>query len=263
MQPSAILSTNNNNDYLFLLPIVIQGWNIQGWHTHTVMVEVPPRLYDLIQNYTKLEVNFFYAANNILFSNTNPALFTQCIRLYWPQRLIDNNYCILGDADMLICSSFLNRDFDKVNVFGHDLTGYGQIPMCYVGASVAEWNNIMGNAGMRQDLLTHAQPNSNDFYKAWGADQDILTAKLFKYNDEHAINYIPRGTDSENDGLPTGRFDRHNLRMPVGEVHDAHLMRQPYTDKNFTFLNDLLHKLYPQEDWGWLPAYRREFLKLI
>jgi hypothetical protein len=263
MKHNAIISTNNNKDYLFCLPLVIQSWNLQGWNTHTVMVEVDPRVYDLVQYYTKPEVNLFYAANDIKFSTVNPALFTQCTRLYWPQALLlHDEYFILSDADMFICSSFLNRDFDKVNVFGHDLTGYEQIPVCYVGAQGKEWDKIMGNQGLRNDLITYAQPSA-DFFKAWGADQDILTGKIGEYASQYPVNFIKRGTDPDNEGLPLGRFDRHNLQMPEVEIHDAHLMRAPYAEGNFQLLTDFVRKIYPEADWGWLPVYRREFLKLV
>lgn len=266
MVHSAILSTNNNTDYLFALPLVIQSWNLQNWQTHTIMVEVPSKVYDLIQYYTNADLNFFYAANDIKVSETNPALFTQCVRMYWTQQLPQDGYYILSDADMLIGSSFLNRDFDKVNSFGHDLTGYGQVPMCYVGALGKYWNEIIGPYGFRKDVISYANPASNDFYKAWGADQDILTAKLFNYT-QGGVNgkviFHDRGTDPDNSGLPMGRLDRYNWVYPKGEIHDCHLMRRPYTENNFNLLSELVHKLYPQADWGWLQAYRREFLKLV
>jgi len=268
-KPVAIISVNNNPDYLFTLPIVLQSWNIQGWHVEVILVDVSNECLNMLEYYTDHLSVYYSGAHDIPLSKINKALFTQLARLYWPMQVYepyDNTYCIMTDADMFIASSFLNRDFDKVNVFGHDLTGYSQIPMCYVGAPASKWHVIMDNFGMANDLRNYAKANSNDWFVAWGADQDILTAKINRYtglNSNNTINKIKRGTDALNAGLPLGRLDRHNWQYPKGEIHDCHLMRNGWHDANYERLNEMVHTIYPKEDWGWLPAYKREFKKLF
>lgn len=262
MRPIAILSTNNNPAYLFALPMVVQSWHIQGWDTEVICCSVPPPVIQLLEFYSPASANYT-AVKNMNYSSVNKALFTQCVRLYWPvDKIAQNRYCVLGDADMFIGSSFLNRDFDKVNVFGHDLTGYSQIPMCYVGANIQNWKIIMGEQGMAQDLLQYAKPESNVFYESWGADQDILTGKLRRYGFSR-INFINRGTDPANAGLPLGRLDRHNWQYPKTEVHDCHLLRPAYDEENYNKLYAMAQHIYKREDWAWLPAYYREFKKLL
>jgi hypothetical protein len=259
MTPVAILATNTNPDYLSCLPIVCKTWELQGYATDVTIVKS-------LDNQAQIDaaVKYCPASANIRFENdcplpsVNNALYVQCIRLYRPLNLADEQVFVISDIDMLIASSFLNRDFDKVNSFGWDLTGFGETPMCYISCTAGKWKGIMGNATMQQDLDTYGQQHSEDWYKAWGCDQMILTAKLKAYGHDK-INFINRGHDNNNAGLPMGRWDRYNLKKPAGEIHDVHLMRDPLSDNNFGKLVEICQTIYPNENWSWLTEYKSEF----
>jgi hypothetical protein len=163
---------------------------------------------------------------------------------------------------MFIASSFLKRDFDKVNVFGHDLTNYAEIPMCYVGMKISIWKKIMGENGIENDLLKYASHSSKEWLQAWGCDQQILTSKLKIFGFDN-INFIPRGRDINNQYLPLGRWDRFNWQKPSHQIHDVHLMRDPLNKQNFNKILEMCKFIYPEQSWNWLTDYRTEFLPHI
>src|SRR5687768_2434012 len=124
MRPIAIISCDQHPDYLACLPLVCRSWELQGFDVELAITGEWGELTKLVQQYlTKGRVNM-YPDSGSINSTMNKALYTQCIRLYIPAFIDPERYCILGDADMFIGSSFLYRDFDKINVFGWDLTGY-------------------------------------------------------------------------------------------------------------------------------------------
>jgi hypothetical protein len=255
MKPVAIISVNNSPDYLSLVPIVCKSWHLQGFETLVIGVGLNHEQKQLLIAFS----NSMYAfPENEQLSELNPALFTQLIRIYWAAKFGPNHYAILTDSDMFIGSSFLYRDFDKVNVFGHDLTGYEHTPICYVGMTGDKWKEVLGTEGMVKDLEKYADINASQ-HRAWTADQDILTGRLKEYGFDR-INRIDRGVDKR--GLPVGRWDRYGgFKMPDGEVHDVHLLRDPLSDENFPKIVSMCNKLYPKEDWRWLFDYRKAFLK--
>lgn len=262
MKPIAILSCDTNPAYLSCIPIVCKSWELQGFDVYVSLVSNKPleearKEAAVIVKYLGSVLGGF--EKNIEYNPVNPALFTQCIRLYETVNfLLDDRYLILGDADMFIASSFLYRDFDKVNSFGHDLTGFGEVPMCYVGMYASKWREVMGTDGMEKDLANHTLYKSSDWYECWGSDQQILTAKLKAYGFDK-VNFINRGHDNRNSGLPLGRLDRYNWVYPTSEIHDVHMMRNPLSDENFPKITEMCQRIYPTEDWSWLHDYRKEF----
>lgn len=267
MKPLAIISSDGNPDYLSLLPIVCKSWEIQGFDTlPLVLIDDYQKIdstRDFLDKWITCKPQIWYPRKDV-HSRLNPSLYVQCIRLYAGAGQADGRYCILADADMFIASSFLSRDFDKVNAFGHDLTGFGEIPICYVGMTSQRWAEIMGEDQdqILIDLKAYGKPDSDVWHEAWGCDQQILTSKLKAYGFDQ-INFINRRTDPKNSGLPLGRWDRYNWVKPQGEIHDVHLMRNPLSDENFPKIVDMCKAIYPNQNWDWLTEYRIEFLNAI
>jgi hypothetical protein len=258
MKPLALISCDTNPDYLFLTPIVAKSWELQGFEVEVCIVsdQTPIEAGDLIRKYADVSVTHVYSKAE----GMNKTLKVQCYRMYRAMKHLDR-YVILTDADMFIGSSFLYRDFDKVNVFGHDLTDRNHVPICYVGATGNKWGHIMGTGGMNEDIDAYCDLTTKE--KAWGCDQDILTAKLKEYGFKN-INFIDRGTDPNNLNLPLGRWDRYaGFRQPKVQVHDVHLPRDPFSDDNFKKILDMCETLYPDEPWSWVLRYRREFIKSL
>lgn len=257
MKPTAIISTNDNPDYLSLIPIVCKSWELQGFAVVVVIVGNG----GWIKKYLSGSILVIEIKDSSKFSKIkselNPAMFTQVVRLYVASQLKKDRYCVLSDADMFIASSFLNRDFDKINVFGHNLTGYDEVPVCYVSMKAGQWAEIFGT-DIDGDIEKYGQPHSKEWHKAWGVDQQILTAKLKEYGFDK-INFIDRPVAKS--GLPQGRWDRYGgFKKPEGEVHDVHLMRDPLSDENFHKIAYMCMNVYPKQDWRWLYQYRKQFL---
>lgn len=261
MQKTVLLSVDNNPSYLYLLPIVCKSWQLQGWDiiisfnqtTHKSFLFDTLHLIDIVP---KIDVISKESTTQ------NKALYTQCHRLYMAQHRLDEDYFIMSDADMFIASDFLNRDYDKVNAFGHDLTGYGQIPMCYVGMTGKNWKELMHPFDVEHDLKMFAKKDAEDFYVAWGCDQDILTGKIRTIFGYHNVNFIKRGQDPNNSGLPMGRWDRYNWVKPTGQLHDCHLSPEGYTDGGTERLIDMCQTIYPDTDWSWVKEYKTKFREI-
>ena len=276
----AMLSVNNNPDYLFVLPLVAMSWSLQGFTPFIVFNdegeedEKSKRLRDLVKHTIDKNMDAYHV--NVSYSSTieaNKSLFTQCIRLYMPLLVMgeigEEVYAIVGDADMFIGSSFLYRDTqpENVNVFGFDLTGKSQVPMCYVGMSTEKWLEVMKYNGwsiyenMTRDVENYKPADTKDWEKNWGIDQQIITEKLKEYG-FNRINFFDRGTDSNNSGLPMGRLDRYNWQYPQSEIHDAHLLRNPTNKDNFFKLMDMCHAIY-NRDWSWVTDYYCKFNEIL
>lgn len=251
MKPLAILTSDDNPDYLFCLPIVAKTWELQGFEPFMVVISNDAE--PIRELFTKYGFNKLLAWPDVLSvkSELNPCLYPQCLRLYLGRNRIDSQYVVIGDADMLIASNFLYRDFDKVNVFGHDLTDFNEIPMCYVGCTADKWGKIFKDR-IDKDIIKYSKYDSTVWHEAWGSDQQILTAKLKEYGFDR-INFINRGLDSSNQNLPSGRWDRYgNFKLPAGQIDDVHLMRKPYLPKNVEKVQSILHHIYPNQYWGWV-----------
>lgn len=248
MKPTVILSSDNNPDYLFCLPIVAKSWELQGFD-YCIDIESDNRIRCIDKFVDFDSIDYFRNSNYNKLSDSSNA---QIHRLY--TRLLDENTpMILGDADMFIGSDFLYKRFDLINVFGHDLTDRNHIPMCYVMMTSKQWEQIMGH-DMEGDVMKYGGDNQ------WCWDQDILTAKLKQYGYEN-INFIDRGTDPSNHNLPLGRWDRYGgFLRPRGVIHDVHLPRKPYSDEWFTKILAMCKDLYPNEDWEWVEEYRGGFI---
>jgi hypothetical protein len=268
MKPLAIISSDGNPNYLSLLPIVCKSWELQGFDTLPIVLitdyQQVDRTRDFLERWMACKPQIWYPRMDVQ-SRLNPSLYVQCIRLYAGGKQKDDRYCIVSDADMFIASPFLYRDFDKVNCFGHDLTGFNEIPICYVGMNSQKWSEVMGEDydQILHDLKDYGKPDSDVWHEAWGCDQQILTEKLKNYGFDK-INFISRGTDPNNQGLPLGRWDRYGgFKKPAVQVNDVHLMRDPLSDENFPKIMGMCKALYPAENWDWLIDYRNDFLNFI
>lgn len=258
---TVLLSIDNNPSYLYLLPIVCKSWQLQGWECFISFNNVAAMgfLHDLMTDLgIKTSIKVIVKPSD----TPNKALYTQCHRLYMAQGQPNDTYFIMSDADMFIASDFLNQDYDKVNAFGHDLTGYGQIPMCYVGMTGKKWKELMRPFDVKADLKKFAKKDAEDFYVAWGCDQDILTGRLRTVIGYQNINFVKRGQDPNNAGLPMGRWDRYNWVKPTGVIHDCHLSPEGYTDGGTERLIDMCQTIYPDADWSWISEYRTKFREI-
>lgn len=266
MKKYIVLSVNDNQDYLYFTRLTCWAWRKIGWQPvvffHGKWEEVENLAFD---NGKIID------AEVLPIDGYRSDTITQVSRLYsgcFPAE----GYYMTGDIDMLPLSDYWNPDENKVTVYGHDLTGFGHYPICYIGMNLAKWRHVMklGDVDfnvnyshyIKRDLDTLPQAKDPDFYKYWFSDQDLITARLNEYG-SNQINFINRGQGSH--GYARGRVDRGNggwvLNQP--ELIDAHLEQQTHHDeKKIARLLDLLRHVWPNEDWSWFRKYTNDFREI-
>ena len=192
---TVVLSCDKNPDYVFYVPIVCWAWNKLGWKTHTI-TNVPT-----------------------LYPNKVTAF--QCARLYQctSDDLKDDDMLMTSDADMIPLSDYWNPDPDIITTYGHDLTDFKHIPICYIAMTKLNWKKVMDikelpmNHYLDRDLFLY---NTDE----WTKDQEIITDKLNK----HEFKNIQRGVDKST-GYPIGRVDRSTGCKIVNPLIDFHAPR--------------------------------------
>ncbi len=271
MNRFVVISVNQNEDYMYFLPLTAWSWVRAGWRP--IMFyhgDITDPIIHLIDNTIEKNVDYlrFYHLNSI--DGIRDATIAQMSRLYAGclSEYNDDSYFLISDVDMAALGDHWNPDYSKVTVYNHDLTGFTEIPMCYTGASKKLWKEIMNldgltyNEAIKRDIENYPNAKDPDFYKWWSCDQQILTARLKSYGTSK-INFINRGQGKH--GFARGRVDKGHggWVFDQPELIDAHLLQQAHhSDDKIKKLLDLLHHVWPKEDWSWFVRYTIEFRKL-
>lgn len=275
MKKYIVLSVNDNVDYLYFVPLTCWAWRQFGWE--------PIVFFNAVGSASNNAIRLtFETANEPTSSNVfknvhkvksiegyRSDTITQISRLYGACAVNifqNDSYLMIGDIDMIPLSDYWKPDFNKPTVYGHDLTGFGHYPMCYIGMTGQEWCFVMNikdndyNVHIKRDLDTLPQAKDPDFYKYWFSDQDLITQRLKEYG-TGKIDFINRGQYAN--GYAKGRVDRGAWSLNHEQFIDAHLMQQTHHSREkIQKLMDLLHTVWPKEDWKWFLHYTNEFKKL-
>lgn len=221
---TVILSTNDHPDYVQYLPYAQAAWNMLGWNTLTFYLG------------TKIEIiNSDSEQNRIICINAiegyRDATILQVYRLFGHQ-FISSGIIMTSDVDMIPLSNYWHPDKDRIIIYGLNLVDEGQVPMCYVSASVEAWQNMFPERSIKELLEKYPHTKSSEFYDYWFCDQTILHDRI-KYAGM-TIRSVPRLI---NNSLPIGRIDRANWEGTIGigpPYIDAHMLRpfdQEQTDR--------------------------------
>lgn len=261
MKKYVILSVNDNTDYLFHVPLVVWAWRYFGWE---------PVIFYKGENKSLANWVFIGVTTAVMeykvLSNMNgyqSETITQVSRLYGA--CVADGYLMTSDVDMLPLSDYWKPDMDKLTVWGRDLTDY-HYPICYIGAPSAIWKDVMNiynddyNTAIHDALDDLPQAKSTDKVKRWVTDQDLVTERI--NNSSYVPHRIDRGTDKRT-GYPIGRVDRSNWTLDHRQFIDAHLFHGTHNDEQkFKKTIELLHTVWPKEDFKWWINYVKEFRKL-
>ena len=249
MANKVILSTDSNTMYSFFAPITCWMWEQFGFESVLyVSGDIQESVLKYLPKSTKV-----VQLEPIDTSKYKDFTSTQVQRLYGYRDCNDGDYVVLGDIDMFPLSNcFAQFPKDRITVMGHDITGYTEIPMCYVGAPKQIWSELF------DDVVYNTYPyDKNNFNSYWSLDQRILTDVL-KGKD---INHIPRGTGSIGVG---GRVCRSNWQFPEHPKEaliDCHAMRNgfhiDYFNRNMEVIKSVTN------GWEWIYDYRTEFINEI
>ena len=268
MKKYIVLSVNNNVDYFYFLPLTCWAWKKFGWEPIVFYHRYNDLQTDKEKELEDLSMIVDFKTRIIRgIEGYRSDTITQISRLYGACNW-DNEYLMTGDIDMIPLSNYWQPDLESITVYGHDLTGYGHYPICYIGMQSRKWREVMNidssdhNQMIKRDLDTLPQAKDPDFYKYWFSDQDLITARLNEYGKEK-ITFINRGQGKH--GYAYGRVDRGNggwvLDQP--ELIDAHLMQQTHHSQEKIYkLMQLLRHVWPNEDFTWFEKYTEEFRRL-
>jgi len=214
MKKTVILSTNNNPDYLNYLPYVQKAWNKLGWETLTFTHGITISTKDP-KNKT-IDVTF-------AGGDYRPETVVQCIRLLG-HRFTDG-FIMTSDVDMMPCSDYWHPNENKLTVYGFDLTGRSQYPICYIAMKSEYWEKIIPEETLPELLDKYPNAKSEHWETWWTVDQQIITERINVNANPESIDLIDRGFTN---GLAKGRIDRadweRTLNAP-GEKIDAHMLR--------------------------------------
>ena len=252
MKGTIILGVDETPKYLYYLPLVVWAWNKLGWDVVTFYRGHMNVAETLIPGFRKYNIR-----ECLGYEPYSSATIAQVSRLYGS--CVASGMLMTSDVDMLPLSDYWNPEEGKITTYGRDLTDY-HYPICYIAMKSADWIKVMNieselyGVHLRRDL--RVQKNQ------WGLDQDIITENLIIYGEEK-ITRVDRGTDKRT-GYPVGRVDRSNWRLDHKQLIDAHLPHDILTnEKSFQKVLELLHHVWPEEDFKWFINYHKEFKKLL
>jgi len=270
MKKYIILSVNDNPQYLFYLPLTVWAWRKFGFEPivfvnfdedseNTPAQERQYAIAKLISNYATFKKHFLDV------DDYKSETIAQISRLYGACVVPDDSYLMTGDIDMIPLSDYWQPNESIITTWGHDLTEYQHVPICYIGMPANKWKEVMGltsndyNALIKRDLDQMPESKSSNPSIVWTVDQELITQRLSKFD---KVN-IERGTDPRTH-YPIGRVDRSHWTLNHDVFIDAHLPRSAYSDsKAFGQIMDLLTNIWPNEDFQWVKDYTTEFKKLV
>lgn len=267
MKKFIVLSVNDNPAYLFHVPLVVWAWRYFGWEPVIFWHSDADRqshsiLWLIHENGVAWED--IHWIRNFGFGDYHSDTITQISRLYGCC-IPGDNYLMTGDIDMIPLSDYWKPDMDKLTVYGRDLTDY-HYPICYIGAPRAMWADIMDlgpfnyNVAIKRDLDQLPQALSTDKTKRWVTDQDLITERI--NNSNYTPVRIDRGTDKRT-GYPIGRIDRSHWTLQHEQYIDAHMFHDVHRNEDsFKKTLNMLHTVFPNEDFKWWLQYVKEFKKL-
>lgn len=270
------MSVNDDPEYLQYVPLTVWSWLKIGWEP---FVLVSGDLYSplLALIYKTLDPLKVFHLEPILGYRSDTIV--QVSRLYAAGMFDDDDLIMTGDIDMLALSNYWQQDPSKLTIYGHDLTGRSEVPVCYVSATGRHWQLLMNiesrdiNALIKRDLEGWPTAGENiPWEDRWSADQQILTDRINR--SPIPKQYIDRGT------LPTGyakrRIDRGKWTYDVlganeFEYIDCHQHRDLYKafqDERHQYRykweqhRDMIHMLWPSEPWDWYYTFMKRFAEL-
>lgn len=268
MRKRIVLSVNQNPEYLFYVPLVCWAWKKFGWEP-LLFVEGAKYegIFEFVMDHPELEKIWPYPLNSI--EGYRSDTIAQISRLYGACVADSDDYLMTGDIDMLPLSDYWTMDDKKITVWGHDLTGFHHYPICYIGLSQVHWKELMQitsvdyNNLIDRDFQTLPNAKSEDQVKRWVVDQDLITNRINKWHfqRENVMKSLIRGVLPN--GYPIGRVDRSAWTLEHDQFIDCHMLRSNWLPENMAKTMELLHKVWPEENFGWFDDYAYEFYKLL
>lgn len=199
------------------------------------------------------------------YSGHRDSTVSQVARLYGGDILEDERaYVITADVDMwpLDDQWFTPRDRDgRWQIWYANAYQHHRYPMCYLGATVRLWREVMGHGPLRERLA--AQLNTGlgvgaDSESAWTYDEQLFAECLKEYQAQPGARrpvYIDRHGNPVHDRIDRIRWPRY---PDVSGKLDAHLPRPGFGD-GWPLVRPILEQLCSAENLAWADAYERTY----
>ena len=255
-----ILSSDQHPDYFFCTPITSFVWEYFGFKP-VIIILGKSKYTDLVYEYVKK-----YTTSEIIEIDSMPpykdSTIVQFSRLYASCfEKNEDEYLLTADIDMLTLNRYLYRDFDKMNLFGPDLTNNVYYPICYIGMTAKKWKNLLNleygkfYENMMRDLTNEKLATSEVFRDYWFTDQRFITTKIKEYGEEK-FNIIPRG---HHNFIATKRIDRLCWNFdPDLDYIDCHLLKPSWELANFNEIHKIV-KNKIELNSHWMIEYCNQF----
>lgn len=252
---TVVISSNDNDSYLFYVPIVAWAWRKFDWHTTLIMPELRSKKVATVLTH------FFCQGGTVVVVppiGYREETLVQCSRLYAGN--FTNGMIMTSDSDMLPLSDYWNPG-EGITCYGRDLSDRHQ-PMCYIAGDAEWWRELMDLSGsfeadIKRDLAKCPAAKSKYWTEWWQSDQDIITERI---SNMHVTNVF-RGT-APNSHYPLGRIDRGAWERTLEQPRriDAHLPRE-INRENFNKLLALINECFEptDEELQWLENYYEDF----
>jgi len=268
MRKIVVLSINENPIYQFTLPLVVWSWKRIGWEVMLFHNSKESGDMRFLVAKTIAKFGLLYKANIFRdIEGYRSDTIAQISRLYGACFAEEGDYLLTGDSDMMALSDYWKFDPKNITVWGHDLTGYQQMPICYIGMMAERWREVMclTNSNvqelMKRDLeeMPDSGENGNQVNR-WCTDQRLITKRINEVQFEK--EFVHRGVLAN--GYPMGRIDRSAWNTYHPNLVDCHLPHDIHNnDETFMKVMRMLHSVFPEDDHTWFAEYREEFKKTI
>lgn len=219
-----IISHNEDKTYSHFRPITEWCWNQIGW---SVITMTPPENIGI---------------RSATYSQLQRLWGWKTVQQFDPKALV-----MTGDIDMIPLSNYWNPNPEEITVYGHDLTGYGHVPICYIAMNCDNWSKVV-NESMGEAIAKLPKIHSEKWEEWWQVDQDYITEKL----QHHNFKRVHRGLEPT--GMPLGRVDRYNWNNPVSCRIDSHMLRPITAGNNFERIYQLIESTFGPSA-GWMKDY--------
>jgi len=266
---TAVISTTYDNKYLWYLPLTTFCWNKLGVDVICFMPEPKSDEENIKLNLCLESVNWSNSKNEVEFflaPTHKEATYSQCSRLYAAcLYLPEDELLITSDIDMGVFKipDYVNGTF---SVFGADLVPEGQVPICFLTATVKQWRdafNINGKSYQQclDELLGDIEcENMRGNY--WSKDQQEAYDKIHHNRFSHTeIKRAKEGTQ-----FASHRYDRDDayiLDRLSPDTIDYHMNRPGFDDRNFEIILTIMKYHFPDEDFQWLIDFNEQYKKLL
>lgn len=213
MNRYVVVSTNNNENYMFYAKYIEKAWNSLGWNL-CVMVTSDVNVRDLELKNPETKVITLPDVEGLRKES-----IAQAGRLYAANYFEDKETLLMtSDIDLLPLSDYWNPNPDEVTVYGHDLTDYSYYPMGYTAMKTKLWRHFFSD--MESDSQKYKDiAFAPDWEQWWNWDWRMLTDRL----KDKEVTHIKRGRRLTGT-FAYGRVDRgDSMQIPPNEtLIDAH-----------------------------------------